>query len=576
MASFQSLTNDLNSLRFEDLFDIGDIQAIQDTCSDSTGVPSVILALDGRMITRPSNYGNLSMEVIQRSTAGLAGQNLGQALFEQWSSMSGILVSLAAIHIENHPIANWLIGPAAEPEADLCYMVQYGRELGFTEAECEAAFQEINRMSAVQFDHVQRAFQQISLQISKMAIQIIHQARAIVEREQAQVKLTRVNRLYSVVSQVSQAAVKMHSAQELYDKACAVLFEEGQFDMAWIALFDPVTHEISPGAWAGNLMGYLEAISEGAQIRSLGEGPMVLSIRENRLVYCNDVDADPAAAFWRDEVLKRGFHSMASIPLTAGANVIGAMLVYSAETGIFDAKEISLLLEVANVLSFALESIEKEKRRKEAEAALQASDEKLRWSNQMLFKAYDETIEGWSRALDLRDHETEGHSKRVTEMALRLARFIGVPQAEYEQIRRGALLHDIGKVGVPDNILFKPGGLTAEEWQIMKQHPQSAYNLLVPIEYLKLALDIPYCHHEKWDGSGYPRGLKGDEIPLAARIFAVVDVWDALQSDRPYRKGWPAAEIVEYIRSQSGCHFDPKVVETFLAHQEDIVIHNPG
>ena len=150
-------------------------------------------------------------------------------------------------------------------------------------------------------------------------------------------------------------------------------------------------------------------------------------------------------------------------------------------------------------------------------------------------KAYDTTIEGWSRALNLRDKETEGHTRRVTEMTLTLARRFGFTEEDLLHLRRGALLHDIGKMGVPDNILLKPEPLTEEEWIIMRKHPQYAYDLLKPIAFLGSALDIPYCHHEKWDGTGYPRGLRGEEIPLAARLFAVVDVWDALTSDRPYR-----------------------------------------
>ena len=125
-------------------------------------------------------------------------------------------------------------------------------------------------------------------------------------------------------------------------------------------------------------------------------------------------------------------------------------------------------------------------------------------------------------------------------------------------------MHDIGKMGVPDNILLKPGPLTEEEWEIMRKHPQFAYELLTPIDYLHQALDIPYSHHEKWDGTGYPRGLKGEEIPLAARIFAVVDVWDALTSERPYRPAWSREKAIEYIKTQSGVHFDPQVVEVFL------------
>jgi len=180
--------------------------------------------------------------------------------------------------------------------------------------------------------------------------------------------------------------------------------------------------------------------------------------------------------------------------------------------------------------------------------------------------AYDATIEGWSRAMDLRDRETEGHTQRVTKFTLKLAEATEMlNQEELVHIRRGALLHDMGKLGVPDSILHKPATLTDDEWELMRKHPQFAYDMLYPIEYLRPALDIPYCHHEKWDGTGYPRGLKSDHIPLAARIFAVVDVWDALTSDRPYRAALGQEEVLEYIKNQSGIHFDPQVVVLFFS-----------
>jgi PAS domain S-box-containing protein/putative nucleotidyltransferase with HDIG domain len=190
--------------------------------------------------------------------------------------------------------------------------------------------------------------------------------------------------------------------------------------------------------------------------------------------------------------------------------------------------------------------------------------ENLERSNRELSQAYDATIEGWSRALDLRDKETEGHTLRVTQMMLNLARTFGLPKDQLLNVRWGALLHDIGKMGVPDHILLKPGELTDEEWVQMKRHPQYGYDLLKPIAFLTPTLDIPYCHHEKWDGTGYPRGLKGDEIPLPARLFAVVDVWDALRSDRAYRPALSEEEALAYIREQSGKHFDPQVVEAVL------------
>lgn len=198
----------------------------------------------------------------------------------------------------------------------------------------------------------------------------------------------------------------------------------------------------------------------------------------------------------------------------------------------------------------------------------------LQKAHKDLTDAYDETIEGWSRALDLRDKETELHTQRVTEITLRLARAVGMDEEALVHVRRGALLHDIGKMGVPDQILLKPGPLTDDEWVVMRRHPFHAYELLFPIEYLRPALDIPYSHHEKWDGSGYPCQLKNQEIPLAARLFAIADVWDALSSDRPYRHACPESEVLEYIRSKAGSHFDPQLVEIFLQNYHSIVNHH--
>jgi putative nucleotidyltransferase with HDIG domain len=193
--------------------------------------------------------------------------------------------------------------------------------------------------------------------------------------------------------------------------------------------------------------------------------------------------------------------------------------------------------------------------------------EQLQRSTNDILQAYDATIEGWSRALDLRDKETEGHTQRVTRMTIELARALGMPEEQLVHVRRGALLHDIGKLGVPDAVLLKPGPLTDEEWVLMKQHPALAYGMLSPIDYLRPAMDIPWCHHEKWDGSGYPRGLAGETIPLAARIFSVVDVWDALMSDRPYRPSWTRERAIEYIRTQSGVDFEPRIAAEFLGRE---------
>ena len=193
----------------------------------------------------------------------------------------------------------------------------------------------------------------------------------------------------------------------------------------------------------------------------------------------------------------------------------------------------------------------------------------LQRSNMELLMAYNATIEGWSRAMDLRDKETEGHTQRVTDLTLELARAMNISESQLIHIRRGALLHDIGKMGVPDNILLKADQLTDDEWEKMRKHPEFAYAMLSSIRYLQPALDIPYCHHEKWDGSGYPRSLRGEEIPLSARIFAATDVWDALTSNRPYRPAWTKEKALEYIKEQSGKYFDPEVVDVFLRFMAD-------
>lgn len=188
----------------------------------------------------------------------------------------------------------------------------------------------------------------------------------------------------------------------------------------------------------------------------------------------------------------------------------------------------------------------------------------LNQSKDDLLNAYDRTLEGWSMALELRDQDTEGHTRRVAELTLELSQLMGYESEELVHIRRGALLHDIGKMGIPDSILLKPGALSSEEWSVMRRHPEFAYQLLWPIEYLRPAISIPYSHHEWWNGNGYPQGLTGEDIPLPARIFAVIDVWDAMRSDRPYRKAVAESEVCEYLLESKGVHFDGRVVEAFF------------
>ncbi|NMB56209.1 MAG: PAS domain S-box protein [Leptolinea sp.] len=245
------------------------------------------------------------------------------------------------------------------------------------------------------------------------------------------------------------------------------------------------------------------------------------------------------------------FKACFSLPLVAKAEVKGLFLVFLKRSFKPEQYWLDFFYNLATQTAVAMDNYELFRN--------------LKQSNTDLLQAYEATIEGWSKALNYRDQETEDHSKRTTKWTIDLAREMGYPAEELVNIRRGALLHDIGKVAVPDSILNKPGPLSEEEWVLMRRHTEAAYEVLSPIQFLAKSLDIPYCHHERWDGTGYPRGLKGQEIPLAARIFSVIDVYDALTSDRPYRPAWPKKKVIKYLKDNSGKQFDPAIVEAFLS-----------
>lgn len=282
----------------------------------------------------------------------------------------------------------------------------------------------------------------------------------------------------------------------------------------------------------------------------LGEGPAGMAALERKTVHFNSesdmVLRSPFAEYWQSE----GFVDYYATPLISKGQTKGVLEIYHREPLSIDDSWLNFLDTLAGQAAIAIDNSE--------------LFENLQRANLELSLAYDNTLEGWVKALDLRDKETEGHTQRVADITLRLAQIIGADEATLVSIQQGALLHDIGKMAIPDSILNKPGPLSPEEWEIMRKHPEYAYELLSPISYLRKAMDIPYCHHERWDGSGYPRGLRGEQIPLAARIFSVVDVWDALLSDRPYRKGWELEKAIEYLRNEAGKQFDPEIVAAFL------------
>jgi putative nucleotidyltransferase with HDIG domain len=282
----------------------------------------------------------------------------------------------------------------------------------------------------------------------------------------------------------------------------------------------------------------------------LDEGNAGRAFMERRLVRVPQLPGQSVRSARAAWIAAEGFVAYFGMPLVAKGQARGVLEVFHRAPLAPDAEWMDFLETLAEQAAIAVDN--------------SGLFVELQRSNTDLELAYDTTLEGWSRALDLRDKETEGHTRRVTDVTERLARTMGLNEADLVHIRRGALLHDIGKMGIPDSILLKPGALTEDEWAIMRKHPLYANELLAPIAYLRTALDIPYCHHEKWDGTGYPRGLKGEQIPFSARVFAVVDVWDALRSDRPYRQAWPEEQVREHIRNLSGTHFEPRVVTAFL------------
>ena len=282
----------------------------------------------------------------------------------------------------------------------------------------------------------------------------------------------------------------------------------------------------------------------------MGKGHAGQAAFERRILIIQDL-SDTLTNSLKQE----GFQSYIGVPLIAQGKVVGVLELFHRNSIDPSPEWLGFIEMMAAQAAIAIDN------------ATMFND--LQRTNTELILAYDATLEGWGGTLELRDEDTKGHTERVTDMTVQFGRLMGLQEKEIVNLRRGAMLHDIGKIGIPDAILLKPGPLDPEEREIMQRHTIYAYELLKPIPFLRPALDIPYCHHEKWDGQGTPRGLKGEGIPLSARIFAVVDVWDALMSDRLYRRAWPLDEVKEYIRARSGTEFDPQVVEIFFRYLED-------
>lgn len=369
--------------------------------------------------------------------------------------------------------------------------------------------------------------------------------RDISQEKRAQKEIRRQVKRLAALREIDLAITASLDPHVTFNVLLTQVTDQLQIDAAAILVFDRHTQTLTFDSGRGFRT---EALVHTRL--KLGDGFAGKAALDREIITVHDL-GEAEHAFERAPLLeKEDFVTYYAVPLVAKGIVQGVLEIFHRDLLEPDQDWLDFLEALAGQAAIAIDN-----------AMLFAE---LNRSNVDLLRAYDTTLEGWARALELRDIETEGHSQRVTEMADRLARRMGVEGEDLLHLRRGALLHDIGKMGIPDSILHNPGELSESELEVMRKHPRYAYELLGATEYLRPALDIPYCHHEKWDGSGYPRGLRGEEIPLAARIFAVVDVWDALRSDRPYRGAWSDEAALQYLERERGRHFDAKVVDTFL------------
>ena len=382
-------------------------------------------------------------------------------------------------------------------------------------------------------------------EMGRLAQVMVNQTSAVITKaklfDETQLGLKRLEALHEIDRIVTSSVEFSFAIKQIMH----IVVSQLEIDAAIVQIYDP------------NSLRFNLANSIGFQNRALkqknhqpGNGFASRVALERKIVRVEGQDEFKNQFGDTSDLTREGFSTCIGVPLIAKGEIKGVLELFQ-KTSLQTNKEWEGFLQtLATQLAIAIDNFQ--------------MFENLQKSHMELSLAYDATIEGWAQALEMRDIETEGHSRRVVELTQDLAKMMGVDGQELAHIRRGALLHDIGKMAVPDVILQEPGKLTDEKWEIMRQHPTYAKAWLSSIDYLRPALDIPYCHHEKWDGSGYPHGLKREEIPLSARIFAIIDVYDALSSDRPYRKAWPKEKIINHLKEQSSVHFDPVIVDQFL------------
>lgn len=411
-------------------------------------------------------------------------------------------------------------------------------------------FKEVNFLLMNLVDSLSRSGNPI---VSRALQDMTHVSQSLLELEQnitdeMRLKQDQLTALMGIGSVINSSLGRKRVLEEVMDSLITLMRAERGF----LILRDPSDGKLKPETSRG--IDHINLDEEAFKV----SGTIIRKVADTGLpILTTNAQADPRFG-GQESIVAFNLRSILCAPLKLKEKVIGVLYVDNrVRTAMFHDPDLDLITAFADQAAVAINNADLFESLKQTNLQLEAA-------NIELGIAYEATLRGWVRALDFRDKETEGHTQRVTVLTQRLAQMMGVDRESLEHYTRGALLHDIGKMAISDEILRKKGPLTPEERAIMEKHPVYAYEMLSPIEFLRPAMDIPYRHHEKWDGSGYPGGLKGEAIPLAARIFCVIDVWEALTSDRPYRQPLPHEKVRRMIKADSGKHFDPRVVEAFL------------
>jgi PAS domain S-box-containing protein len=380
----------------------------------------------------------------------------------------------------------------------------------------------------------------------------------ITERKAAERRIQVLNTLYATLSSVNHAIVQSKSRQEICDRIVRISTEVGLWHGAWVGFIDKPSLRIVPAAWSESMVPYVGKLAVSVDAATAqGQGPTGSAVRNGVPYFCNEIRSDPATLPWRGFADAFGIHTVASIPLQAGGASIGVINLYSIEPDIYTPEVRELVIEMGDDVSFALEGLEREQQRQAAEAALAVHQGKLRG-------ALEATIGAIAATVETRDPYTAGHQRRVADLARAIGREMGLSDDVQEGLHFGALIHDLGKVQIPAEILSKPTRLSKIEFELIKTHPQTGYDIVKGIDFPWPVAEMVHQHHERLDGSGYPQGLKGDAIALEARILAVADVVEAMASHRPYRPGLGIEAALKEIETKRGSSFEPAAVDACL------------